>query len=77
MVLTVPCSVVLILFLASFYAITSRDLDNLAHSSLGMATANDVSMVNMPFPLIPLTYPLLYSMINMDQGSKQDVLLYL
>jgi len=42
--LGISLSIILILFLASFYAITSRDLDNLAHGSLAIPAGNDISM---------------------------------
>ena len=64
-----PCSIILILFLASFYAITSRDLDNLAHSSLGLAASIDLSMVNKPFPSPPLSYLILS--LDVMQGDWQ------
>jgi hypothetical protein len=41
---SITLSVVLLLILIIFYAVTSRDLDNLAHNSLSLPAANDISM---------------------------------
>ena len=36
----------MLILLASLYAVTSRDLDNLAHRSLKVASSNSIAMVS-------------------------------
>lgn len=40
------CSVLMLCFLISLYAVTSRDLDNFAHRSLGLSSDTDIAMAS-------------------------------